>query len=120
VVGHAVPEKVGEPGRAPVRRRRGARVQEEKVRRLQHRLDDDLCPLQKIGLLLEKRRITLNLGAGQRTSKRLQAEFTDESRLALRIGWGSRPARNQPSRVAAAEGAGGKLLRGSAVGLGQQ
>src|SRR5207247_2193502 len=79
-----------------------------------------LYALQEIGLLLEKRRITLNLGAGQRTSKGLQAEFTDESRAALRIGWGSRPARNQPSRVAAAEGAGGKLLRGYAVGLGQQ
>ena len=122
VVGRAIPEKAGEPGRARVRLplRHGARVQEEKVRRLQHRLDDDLCPLQEIGLLLEKRRITLNLGAGQRTSKRLQAEFTDESRAALRIGWGSGPARNQSSRVAAAEGAGGKFLCGYAVGLGQQ
>ena len=101
---HRVPERVGEPaGSGPclqLRVRRGIQA-EQKIRRLQHRLHDDLRALQKIGVALHERFIFHEsfiaslLTCIQRTAKSLHAELADKAGAAGG-GW---LARDEPMRV---------------------
>src|SRR6185295_16571449 len=93
---------------------------EEKLRRLQHRLDDYARAFEEfagsLSLCAERSGVALKLVLPQRPAKGAQPEGADELVPALHVGGGNRLAGYQAVDVAGAEGIERQLLGGRAVG----
>ena len=88
-VGHGIPERVRQPARGGVGARFGVGgvfQVEEKVRRLQHRFDDDLRAGGEVGLLLKEGLVSVSFHRGEQPRKGVEAEALDKCGAACREG----------------------------------
>ena len=121
-VRHRVPQKIGEPVCNRVLTM--TFHVEQKLRRLQHRLDEDAGAFEEVAgvprLSVEQRRVARDFSLVERSSKRARAERANEQIAAFHVVRAGRFAWDQTVDVAGAEGVERQLLGGGAVRFGEE